>query len=94
MAYEINVVAGGEVTESVFNAIAASFNGASFSSILGLIMAISVPASVIRYMTTRDHNHIVRWFLTYALVPAFLIVPKTDIIIVIYHHYGAISLSP
>jgi len=81
MAYEISVVAGGEVTESVFNAIAAFFNGASFSSILGLIMAISVPASVIRYMTTRDHNHIVRWFLTYALVPAFLIVPKTDIII-------------
>jgi len=81
MAYEISVVAGGEVTASVFNAIAAFFNGASFGSIISLIMAISVPASVIRYMVTRDHNHIVRWFLTYALVPAFLIVPKTDIII-------------
>lgn len=79
---EMYVFSGGETTRAVLNAIAAFFNSHDRVMLVGMLGMVAVFITAIRFIITRDPNHIGYWFATALLVPTLLTTPKTSMIII------------
>lgn len=79
--WEMYVFSGGDTAQKVFNAIALFFNSQERITLIGMIGILAVFITAMRFIVTRDPNHIGHWFATALLVPTLLTTPKTNMII-------------
>lgn len=79
---EMYVFTGGATAQKVLNALALFFNSEERLTLIGIISIVAVFMTAIRFILTRDHNNILAWFATMLLIPALLLTPKSDMIII------------
>lgn len=79
--WEMYVFSGGDTAQKVFNAIALFFNSQERITLIGMLGILAVFITALRFIVTRDPNHIGHWFATALLVPTLLTTPKTNMII-------------
>ncbi|MBE8574110.1 conjugal transfer mating-pair stabilization protein TraG [Vibrio sp. OPT18] len=79
--WEMYVFSGGDTAQKVFNAIALFFNSQERITLIGMLGILAVFITALRFIVTRDPNHIGHWFAVALLVPTLLTTPKTSMII-------------
>ncbi|MFA0077358.1 conjugal transfer protein TraG N-terminal domain-containing protein [Vibrio artabrorum] len=79
---EVHVFSGGEVARQVLNAVAMFVSSASMTSILSTVAIISVPLTVLSFISTHSPKVIAGWCLVTLLVPTLLIKAKEDVQII------------
>lgn len=72
----------GEVARQALNTIAAFCSSDEFASLQSIALLFGAVATMYLYTTSRDHNHIIRWFVVFGIIPMTLINTKATMQII------------
>ncbi len=72
----------GRVARQALNTIATFCNSDEFASLQSIALFLGAVVTMYLYTTSRNHNHIVKWFVVFGLVPLTLINTKTTMQII------------
>ncbi|PSW24710.1 conjugal transfer protein TraG, partial [Photobacterium phosphoreum] len=78
----IYVYENGQITWDVLSAVTLFFHNASYGEMMTISSAIAVLLTAVMFAVKRDPNGIFKWFMTFLLVPLFLVNTTADVEII------------